>query len=116
MQSTDISCSDIIASAISNFNWQSRSNNAQILTENLFQVANEYGLTPEQLLEKSLDEAKTLQNYEYIEPPHTNTEFNGMQFFIHIDTMKRVWVIFRRKLKREISDESKELIKYMGCY
>lgn len=117
MQSTDISCSDIIASAIANFDWKSKSKNAQVLTEKLLQIARKWGLSPEQLLEKSLDEAKTLQNYSYIEPPHTNTEFNGMQFFIHIDTdnEKRVWVIFRRKLKQEISDESKELIKYLGA-
>jgi hypothetical protein len=113
---TPITCTDIVAEAIKDFNWSLRSNTNKQLIKKLLTIASQYGFTKETLLEKSMEEAKTLSNYKFIQEPHNITQFNGIDFIIHIDDNKRVWVFFRRNLKKDvINDDAKELISYLGA-
>jgi hypothetical protein len=112
-----VRCVDIVSETIKDFNWVKKTNTNEKLIDKFFAIAGNYGFTKEMLLEKSMEEAKTLNNYEFIEePPHNIIEYNGTDFIIDVDNSKRVWVIFRRKLKKNMIDNNvKELINYFGA-
>jgi hypothetical protein len=93
-----------------------RSATTHKLIQKIETVAEKYGYTLQTLRAKSLEEAKNIKDYEFINAPHTTTEFYNIEFLIHIDDSNNIWAIFRRHVQKEtLSDETIELLSYLGA-
>jgi len=112
--SVSVSTLDIMREVLHKFNLRSATTHK--LIRKIETVAEKYGYTLETLREKSLEEAKNITDYEFINAPHTDTEFYNIEFLIHIDDSNNIWAIFRRHLQKEtLSNETIELLSYLGA-
>lgn len=115
-QELDVSVStlDIMREVLHKFNLRSATTHK--LIQKIETVAEKYGYTLETLRAKSLEESKNIKDYEFINAPHTTTEFYNIEFLIHIDDSNNIWAIFRRHVQKEtLSDETIELLSYLGA-
>jgi hypothetical protein len=112
--SVSVSTLDIMREVLHKFNLRSATTHK--LIRKIETVAEKYGYTLETLREKSLEEAKNITDYEFINAPHTDTEFYNIEFLIHIDDSNNIWAIFRRHVQKEtLSYETIELLSYLGA-
>ena len=113
-QNVSVSTLDIMREVLHKFNLRSATTHK--LIQKIASVAEKYGYTLETLRAKSLEEAKNITDYEFINAPHTTTEFYNIEFLIHIDDSNNIWAIFRRHVQKEtLSDETIELLSYLGA-
>lgn len=119
--SSPVSIVDIISDAIKGILWDKKSYTDGYILSRIVKSALQYGISYDQLQAKSLDDAKTFQNYEYIKYndqhiKNCNLTYFRSSFIICIDDSKRIWAIFRQRIKNDIlTNDAVNLLSCLGA-
>ena len=109
---------NIVREAIKDLQWDTRRCSDKYILSRMVKIASQSGISYEQLQAKSIDNAKTFQNYEYIEYRKENIKNSTIpyiqpSFIICIDNSDRIWAIFRQRIKNDIL--TNDAINLLSC-
>lgn len=116
--SASIPILNIVREAIKDLQWDTRRCSDKYILSRMVKIASQSGISYEQLQAKSIDNAKTFQNYEYIEYRKENIKNSTIpyiqpSFIICIDNCDRIWAIFRQRIKNDIL--TNDAINLLSC-